>query len=377
MDNRPTTHRVFGGGSPIKLSGPNVFQATDIGSAYRLTGSPQIQDIIKSGTIRAKEGKIKGGRIGEVHWSAGHPKLAYAASPATESYVLQTPINKLQGKQGGVPVSGAKIWHSPVGTTSWFDVTEDISKSTGIGRRSSFGDILQTRRELQSLRPWGAYTYQGGLQEGLGGFYRPQTREIFVNTSLAPDVQRKVKRHEFFHDIQAQKKAGKIPASFVDRLTFPSQEAYGKAPTDPFGAKLKWGLSELASETQARVAQEGSLKKGFDVMLKEASGHAADNLAKGRPVAAGVFRAVGGINTAREAGRNLLPAARQLGAALGTEAASVGRMALRGAGRLAGPVGLAMTAYDLAQAFPAPAPISEEDMGKALRSYRTGPQPAY
>ena len=78
-----------------------------------------------------------------------------------------------------------------------------------------------------------------------------------------------------------------------------------------------------------------------------------------------------------EAGRDLMPAARSLGRVLGTEAASVGGMALRGAGRLAGPVGLAMTAYDLAQAFPAPAPISEEDMGQALRSYRTGPQPAY
>jgi hypothetical protein len=80
---------------------------------------------------------------------------------------------------------------------------------------------------------------------------------------------------------------------------------------------------------------------------------------------------------AKDVGRNLLPAAKQLGTALGTEAVSVGGMALRGAGRLAGPVGLAMTAYDLAQAFPAPAPISEEDMGQALRSYRTGPQPAY
>lgn len=76
-------------------------------------------------------------------------------------------------------------------------------------------------------------------------------------------------------------------------------------------------------------------------------------------------------------GRNLMPAARQLGAALGTEASSVGGMALRGAGRLAGPVGVAMTAYDLAQAFPAPTPISEEDMGQAMREYRTGPQPRY
>lgn len=89
------------------------------------------------------------------------------------------------------------------------------------------------------------------------------------------------------------------------------------------------------------------------------------------------YRQIGGATRGVEVGRNLLPAAKRLGAALGAEAASVGGMALRGAGRLAGPVGLAMTAYDLAQAFPAPAPISEEDMGKALRSYRTGPQPAY
>jgi hypothetical protein len=81
--------------------------------------------------------------------------------------------------------------------------------------------------------------------------------------------------------------------------------------------------------------------------------------------------------TAKDAGKGLLSASRTLGRALGTEAASLGGMALRGAGRLAGPVGVAMTAYDLAQAFPAPAPISEEEMGKALRSYRTGPQPAY
>jgi hypothetical protein len=74
--------------------------------------------------------------------------------------------------------------------------------------------------------------------------------------------------------------------------------------------------------------------------------------------------------SAFEMGRDLRPAAKSLERALGGAV-------LRGAGRLAGPVGVAMTAYDLAQAFPAPAPISEEDMGKALRSYRTGPQPAY
>ena len=214
---RPTLHRVFEGGSPIRLSGPNVFQATDVNSAYRLTGLPQIKDIIESGAVRAKEGKIKGGRIGEVHWSAGHPRLAYSSSPASESYVLQSSIQNLRGRQAGLPASEARVWHSPVGTTEWKDITSQIRQQAGA------------------------------------------TRQI----------------------------------------------------------------------------------------------------------------------VAREAGRDLMPAARTLGRALGTEAASLGGMALRGAGRLAGPVGVAMTAYDLAQAFPAPAPISEEEMGKALRSFRTGPQPSY
>lgn len=81
--------------------------------------------------------------------------------------------------------------------------------------------------------------------------------------------------------------------------------------------------------------------------------------------------------TALEMGRDLRPATATLRAALGEETAIAGRMALRGIGRLAGPVGWAMTAYDLAQAFPAPPAISQEEMGQALRSYRTGPQPSY
>jgi len=73
--------------------------------------------------------------------------------------------------------------------------------------------------------------------------------------------------------------------------------------------------------------------------------------------------------TALEMGRDLKPATQTLAKALGGVA--------RGVGRLAGPVGAAMTAYDLAQAFPAPPAISQEKMGQALRSYRTGSQPSY
>jgi hypothetical protein len=127
-------------------------------------------------------------------------------------------------------------------------------------------------------------------------------------------------------------------------------------------------------EGQAYVVGKKSIPAGIGQFIRSSEGY-VDNprYAAGRPF----FKTLATVNKANEAGRNLLPVARQLGAALGEEAAIAGRMALRGAGRLAGPVGLAMTAYDLAQAFPAPAPISEEDMGQALREYRTGPQPRY
>ena len=99
------------------------------------------------------------------------------------------------------------------------------------------------------------------------------------------------------------------------------------------------------------------------------------------------YRQIGGATRGVEVGRNLLPAAKRLGAALGTEAASVGGMALRGAGRLAGPVGMAMTAYDAATIGPAMArdwldrptyisdPNAQEKMAsQALLEYRTGPR---
>jgi hypothetical protein len=84
-------------------------------------------------------------------------------------------------------------------------------------------------------------------------------------------------------------------------------------------------------------------------------------------------------------GRDLMPAARTLGRALGTEAASLGGMALRGAGRLIGPIGWAMTAYDVATALgdwiDRPTYISdpnaeEKMISQAISEYRTGPRAA-
>ena len=74
----------------------------------------------------------------------------------------------------------------------------------------------------------------------------------------------------------------------------------------------------------------------------------------------------------------MAPAAAEGKFATAAAPSMAGRM-LRGAGRMvgraAGPVGVAMTAYDLAKAFPAPAPMNRGEREEAARSYRTGPQP--
>lgn len=44
---------------------------------YRTTGYSQIEDIVKSGYIRPKKGKVKGGHKNEVFWSLGGDKLFY------------------------------------------------------------------------------------------------------------------------------------------------------------------------------------------------------------------------------------------------------------------------------------------------------------
>jgi hypothetical protein len=85
------------------------------------------------------------------------------------------------------------------------------------------------------------------------------------------------------------------------------------------------------------------------------------------------------------AGKDLLPAARLLGRALGTESASLGGLALKGLGRLAGPAGVALTAYDLSTMVPAAleefangpwqSDFSVDQMDAALSGYRTGPAP--
>lgn len=44
---------------------------------YRATGYSQIEDIVKTGYIRPKAGRVKGGHRNEVFWSLGSDKLFY------------------------------------------------------------------------------------------------------------------------------------------------------------------------------------------------------------------------------------------------------------------------------------------------------------
>lgn len=77
-DGRPTTNRVFQGGFGVGRSDSSLL-ANDPTKAYRITGKPQIDDMIQSGLVRAKppEVKMRGGRRSETQWSEGNDKLHY------------------------------------------------------------------------------------------------------------------------------------------------------------------------------------------------------------------------------------------------------------------------------------------------------------
>lgn len=71
--NRVFDHDGMGLGknNPISLHTSNNY-------VYRATGYSQIEDIIKTGYIRPKAGKVKGGHKNEVFWSRGSEKLFYS-----------------------------------------------------------------------------------------------------------------------------------------------------------------------------------------------------------------------------------------------------------------------------------------------------------
>lgn len=80
-------NRVFKDtGLGLGKSNPNRFQ-TMPGNAYRITGREQIDDMVASGYVRPRAGKMRGGRSNEVHWAEGQDKLVYTD---TDRFILQS-----------------------------------------------------------------------------------------------------------------------------------------------------------------------------------------------------------------------------------------------------------------------------------------------
>jgi hypothetical protein len=267
-------------------------------------------------------------------------------------------------------------------------IEKNPPRRTGLasGRYPELRAIRKSQVALQGGEKW------AGLNEPSGASYSHNTRLMYGNKDFVSGARGiEAARHEKWHDVQnVGRQLNRHISTPLERATwkgFPASwdanptkgmslmeiaQAQNRATQAASG--LRGGFGQFALEGQAYVVGKKSIPAGIGQFIRSAEGY-VDNprYAAGRPF----FKTLATVNKANEAGRNLLPAAKQLGTVLGSEAASVGGMALRGAGRLAGPVGVAMTAYDLAQAFPAPAPISEEEMGRAMREYRTGPQPQF
>ena len=97
-DDRIATarNRVFEGGLGIGKNNP-IAMATINSQIYRVTGDSQIEDILDSGYVRPKEGKLKGGHQNEVFWTKGGDKVFYY----DKRPVLQVDSSKLIDNQIG------------------------------------------------------------------------------------------------------------------------------------------------------------------------------------------------------------------------------------------------------------------------------------
>ena len=96
-----TQELAFGKDNPISLK-------TEDTSVYRVTGMPQIEDIINTGYVRSKE-KVKGGHKNELFWSRGGDKLFYY----DKRPVLEASVSKVvDGQMGAIPLENlTSIWY--------------------------------------------------------------------------------------------------------------------------------------------------------------------------------------------------------------------------------------------------------------------------
>ena len=101
-------NRVFTG-DPIFPKTTWQIPAFNTNSAYRLTGQSQIDDMIQTGFVRPRFGKIKGGHTNEVHWSAGNAKSGYNIKPG--QYILESPRGLVDGTSNAIEVNDlSHVW---------------------------------------------------------------------------------------------------------------------------------------------------------------------------------------------------------------------------------------------------------------------------
>lgn len=123
-NERPTRHRVF---KPFVFGeiGENDYIADNPNYAYRITGQPQIDDINMSGFIRAKEGKMKGGRTGETQWSQGMANFKYNPDTNKDRYIIVTNSHDLNDRKESLSKDELiQVMHSD--GKKWIDVTDQI-----------------------------------------------------------------------------------------------------------------------------------------------------------------------------------------------------------------------------------------------------------
>lgn len=121
---RPTKHRVF---KPLVVGniGENDYLADNSNYAYRITGQPQIDDIKSSGVVRAREGKMKGGKTGETQWSQGASGFKYNPAGNKDMYILVTSLDNLHDRLGGLPKDELiQVMYS--NGHKWIDVTNEV-----------------------------------------------------------------------------------------------------------------------------------------------------------------------------------------------------------------------------------------------------------
>lgn len=115
-------NRVFTG-DPIFPKTTWQIPAFNTNSAYRLAGQSQIDDMIQTGFVRPRFGKIKGGHTNEVHWSAGNAKSGYNIQPG--QYILESPRGLVDGTSNALGVNDlSHVWTTRNGQV--IDIIDEI-----------------------------------------------------------------------------------------------------------------------------------------------------------------------------------------------------------------------------------------------------------